>query len=118
MLFITLYLRPQASYHLGPPASEPAIRQQSIFKTYSCYFKAMATSINCPICENLCSSEAASCPKCGHPINKMPTGEKTTEKWIRPLDDKPQPRSMGSVLRGMLWVLFVISCIYGITAIG
>jgi len=25
-------------------------------------------SISCPVCQNLCSSQAVSCPKCGHPF--------------------------------------------------
>jgi uncharacterized membrane protein HdeD (DUF308 family) len=27
-------------------------------------------SISCPVCQNLCSSQALSCPKCGHPFAK------------------------------------------------
>jgi hypothetical protein len=28
----------------------------------------MSSSISCPVCQNLCSSMAVSCPKCGHPF--------------------------------------------------
>lgn len=30
----------------------------------------MTNSISCPICQNLCSTQAVSCPKCGHPFSK------------------------------------------------
>jgi len=29
---------------------------------------AKINSISCPVCQNLCSSQAVSCPKCGHPF--------------------------------------------------
>lgn len=38
----------------------------------------MISSTNCPVCENLCSSEALSCPQCGHPfIKRVSTVEET-----------------------------------------
>lgn len=33
----------------------------------------MTNSISCPVCENLCSTQAVSCPKCGHPFNNKET---------------------------------------------
>jgi hypothetical protein len=35
----------------------------------------MTNSITCPVCNNLCSALAVSCPKCGHPFNH---GNETT----------------------------------------
>jgi hypothetical protein len=29
----------------------------------------MTNSISCPVCQNLCSTQAVSCPKCGHPFD-------------------------------------------------
>lgn len=37
----------------------------------------MTNSISCPICNNLCSSQADSCPKCGHPFNQKGETKKT-----------------------------------------
>lgn len=30
----------------------------------------MTNTISCPVCNNICSVEATSCPKCGHPFQK------------------------------------------------
>lgn len=30
----------------------------------------MTNTISCPVCENICSSQASSCPKCGHPLKQ------------------------------------------------
>jgi hypothetical protein len=37
----------------------------------------MYEAIICPICENVCSSLAVSCPKCGHPITLKNKSENT-----------------------------------------
>lgn len=73
----------------------------------------MASSISCPVCENLCSTEAAACPKCGHPINPTPPVVSVEKE-----EPKPEQADAGSVLRGVLWVLFVISLLYALGAIG
>jgi hypothetical protein len=60
----------------------------------------MPESINCSICNNLCSTKATSCPKCGHPINPIKQSEKFLElKYIQ----------VG------LWILFVIGAFWALT---
>ncbi len=52
----------------------------------------MTNSISCPVCQNLCSSQAFSCPKCGHPINPV----------------KPRERFLElKAIRTTLWILFI-----------
>lgn len=72
----------------------------------------MSNSINCPICGNLCSSQAAACPKCGHPINQ--TNQKTESEIVNNPSQKP---SIGSGLRAVLWIFFAFSLLYALGAI-
>jgi predicted RNA-binding Zn-ribbon protein involved in translation (DUF1610 family) len=39
----------------------------------------MTNSISCPVCNNLCSSQALSCPKCGHPFIHEAVSKNTQE---------------------------------------
>lgn len=57
-----------------------------------------AKAVSCPVCENICSSQAAACPKCGHPINQTPTVVRVEAE-----EPKPEQTDTGSVLRGVLW---------------
>ncbi len=60
----------------------------------------MAESINCSICNNLCSTKATSCPKCGHPINPVkPRGKFLELKYVRTI----------------LWILFVPAAFLAVT---
>lgn len=59
-------------------------------------------SLLCPVCQNVCSAHAASCPKCGHPIKtRMPE----------------TPNNSGQTAIRILWVLFVISFLFSFSAI-
>lgn len=69
----------------------------------------MTNSISCPVCSNLCSSQAISCPKCGHPINKTDI--------IKKSDKNPDVSTIGDILITVLWLFFVISFIYALGAI-
>ncbi len=39
----------------------------------------MTNSISCPVCNNLCSTQAATCPKCGHPFSQKNTFSNKTK---------------------------------------
>ncbi len=71
-----------------------------------------AKAITCPVCQNTCSSQAAACPKCGHPINQTPAVVRVETE-----EPKPEQTDAGMVLRGIMWVLFAISGIYALGAI-
>lgn len=43
----------------------------------------MTNSISCPVCNNLCSTLAVSCPRCGHPFNQK------TETTVNPSNSQP-----------------------------
>ncbi len=62
----------------------------------------MAESITCPICSNLCSTQATSCPKCGHPINPVKPHEKFLEL---------------KAIRVVLWILFVPAVFWALTCL-
>ena len=72
-----------------------------------------AKAITCPICENICSSQAATCPKCGHPIRPDTVENKKTA----PAESGYRKDSSRTALR-ILWALFIISVLFGFTAIG
>ncbi|HEY0428427.1 MAG TPA: hypothetical protein VGC76_11655 [Pyrinomonadaceae bacterium] len=74
----------------------------------------MENSLSCPVCNNLCSTQAASCPKCGHPINKI---NQAVEN-ITPSQAPPSPSTTGSALRVVLWIFFAISLLYAFGIIG
>jgi hypothetical protein len=59
----------------------------------------MAESVTCPICSNLCSTQATSCPKCGHPINPIKPREKFLE--LR-------------AIRVGLWILFIPAAMWAL----
>ena len=42
----------------------------------------MTNSISCPVCQNLCSSQASSCPKCGHPFIQKNESEGTAKSPV------------------------------------
>lgn len=73
----------------------------------------MPNSINCPICENLCSTQAVACPKCGHPISKI--DQNAVEDTNA--NQNPPTQTTGSTLRGILWVFFVLSLFYATGAV-
>ncbi|CAN5418571.1 hypothetical protein BH10ACI1_BH10ACI1_09590 [soil metagenome] len=75
----------------------------------------MEKSLSCPVCNNLCSTQAVACPKCGHPINK--NNQATTDENITPSKDSPRPSTTGSTLRFVLWVFFAISLFFAFDAI-
>lgn len=67
----------------------------------------MANSISCPVCGNLCSTQAASCPKCGHPISQ--TDQNVAVETNKLNQTLPSSPSTGGILRTVLWVFFAIS---------
>lgn len=67
-------------------------------------------AITCPVCENLCSSQAAACPKCGHPIARFAS----VEKVERPIGTTENEPNTGLVV---LWILVVVSGLYALLAI-
>jgi hypothetical protein len=71
----------------------------------------MTNSISCPVCQNLCSSLATSCPKCGHPLNNKSEAETSSVH-------NPQPfliiLRVIAVISLIIGVLFGLSLIYGL----
>lgn len=69
-------------------------------------------AITCPVCKNTCSSQAAACPKCGHPISPGAVRNKNTVA----MESDPRKDPSRTALR-ILWTLFIISLFFGLSAI-
>ena len=76
--------------------------------------------IACPVCQKQVSSQAVSCPNCGHPIAGKPTAAPVQVTVVMPKWSKgvaavlsfiiPGAGQMykGPILNGLLWLLFVV----------
>jgi hypothetical protein len=65
-------------------------------------------AITCPICSNLCSSQAAHCPSCGHPISQKPAPTVELSSGINAV------LSVGSVLGVVIGGLAAFTLVLGL----
>ena len=70
-------------------------------------------ALACPVCSNLCSSQAAACPKCGHPISATQAIE-FSESSNRNSEMETKPVGLGE---GILWLILFASGLYALFAI-
>lgn len=69
--------------------------------------------INCPACQNECSEQAASCPKCGHPFK---TGQRQANRpnlandASRPLPNNPDSTPL--LIVAALFILLMLFCCF------
>lgn len=72
----------------------------------------MTNSISCPVCQNLCSSQAVSCPRCGHPFTKeyasVPSFLENAE------EDAPAQPFYLIIFRVLAVICLVIGVLFGI----
>lgn len=76
-----------------------------------------ASKINsgsCPVCQNLCSTQAVACPKCGHPISQINQNVEVEKNNLK--QNSPRP-AIGRGSHNLLWIFFAFSLLYALVAV-